>query len=110
MDDISSREGSPFVMSKVSLAVIHKYGKLDWRNLYQDPPTSSSQRPERLSKTMSTSPLYKTEPCEFSGSCSMVRLQSVRGVEVLVTPLVVVLASHLKDELELHVTSCSFSL
>lgn len=39
-------------------------------------------------------------------SRSMLRLQCVHGVDILVTPLLLVLASRLKDEVEQHVTRC----
>ncbi|KAF9227418.1 hypothetical protein BS17DRAFT_747957 [Gyrodon lividus] len=91
LNDISNREGSPFVISK-------------------DPPTCSFQPSERLSKTMPTLPLYKNEVSNFRGSCSMIRLQCVHGVGVLVTPLVIILASRLKDEMELRDLSAELIL
>lgn len=53
---------------------------------------------------MSLVPPRKVELSADADSTSMVRIQCNHGIEVLVTPLLLVLVSRFKDESERHVT------
>ncbi|KAF8554692.1 hypothetical protein OG21DRAFT_1508579 [Imleria badia] len=91
LDDISSREGSPFVMLR-------------------DPPAASFQRARKVSKPLSLIPPRKAELSADTDSRSMVRIQCSHGLEVLVTPLLLLLLSRFKDECEQHVLSAELLL
>ncbi|KAG9316547.1 hypothetical protein JVU11DRAFT_2597 [Chiua virens] len=83
LDDLSSREGSPFVMLK-------------------DPPAPGFQKPRNISRPSTLISPRKTELSAAANSGSMVRIQCIHGIEVSITPLLLVVASCLKDESQRH--------
>ncbi|KAG6372334.1 hypothetical protein JVT61DRAFT_7774 [Boletus reticuloceps] len=91
LDDISNREGSPFVVLR-------------------NPPAFSFQRPRNVSKPSSLICPRKADLSGDTDSRSMVRIQCIHGLEVLVTPLLLVFLSRLKEESEQHVLSAELIL
>ncbi|KAF8135489.1 hypothetical protein EV363DRAFT_1395990 [Boletus edulis] len=68
----------------------------------RDPPAFSFQGPRNVSKPSSLICPRKAELSGDTDSRSMVRIQCIHGLEVLVTPLLLVFLSRLKEDSEQH--------
>ncbi|KAH7888759.1 hypothetical protein F5I97DRAFT_2055646 [Phlebopus sp. FC_14] len=87
---VSSRDGSPFTLSKVPLSTFPKP-----RNCPKMSPSRSFRTP-----CVADPPISRT----------FIRVESVHKIEILVTPLVILVASRLKDEIELRDLSAELTL